>query len=496
MSSKINSSIPIEKRRFANGAGRLYLQKNSKNWWYEIKFEKKKYRGSTKTPDINAALLHGEDIYRDMYYKAEFGIKASPVIKDLIYELISELISKNHCPTQIQKKWLHRSQNIKIKKPIGDWKVFFKDYIYILYNNMLHLWGDIKIADLKMKDLDNYYSHLCEKIGHAPTSSALGNHISTYNCLKKWAFRNEYIENNTLPHFSKRDYIKKKSIIMDYFTDEEIEKIFSYFPEFINKAHKKRDKNLRSILYDFCNFSLMTGCRPVQDCRYLKWIDIEFKKDKYGMDYLSFHFKGKDHDRIAVGKITIKKYLNNLKNRHDDLKSKTIKELIRNCNQLVFASPDNKIFSSGFRKIFKRLLEDINLRNGKTGSPRVLYTWRTTYATQMALKGISFDLLKLQMGTSSKMLRDHYIKVTTTMKADELNGSDSLYYQAIVMGDGNILINKDILKQQQLTFKPGQGFIIKKDKNNNIVLEPTNHIKPSSNMFDFPIEPLGSQAGL
>jgi len=44
------------------------------------------------------------------------------------------------------------------------------------------------------------------------------------------------------------------------------------------------------------------------------------------------------------------------------------------------------------------------------------------YATRALLKGQDIYLLAVQMGTSVKMLEQHYSKLTARMRADELSG--------------------------------------------------------------------------
>ena len=71
-------------------------------------------------------------------------------------------------------------------------------------------------------------------------------------------------------------------------------------------------------------------------------------------------------------------------------------------------------------KIFRRLLEDMDLVKGQAGTDRTLYSLRHTYATQELLAGTDIHTLARQMGTSVVMLERHYSKLTATMAADKL----------------------------------------------------------------------------
>jgi len=72
---------------------------------------------------------------------------------------------------------------------------------------------------------------------------------------------------------------------------------------------------------------------------------------------------------------------------------------------------------------FKEALTEANmLTNGRNNDVRTLYSLRHYYATQRLYEGMSYAKLEEQMGTSSKMLKNHYKHLEVTMIADELAG--------------------------------------------------------------------------
>jgi integrase len=71
-------------------------------------------------------------------------------------------------------------------------------------------------------------------------------------------------------------------------------------------------------------------------------------------------------------------------------------------------------------KIFRRILEELNLVKGQAGTDRTFYSLRHTYATQELLVGTDIHTLARQMGTSVTMLERHYSKLTATMAAEQL----------------------------------------------------------------------------
>ena len=455
-------NVTKDQRRFAGGAGLLFKVGNSRNWRFRVKLpDGRRPNETTGTPEFRAAKQIAEQFYEDEYYKFKFGIKDSPKVQDVIYEVMSDLISKSDTPDRIRTKWL-KIHNVKIVLTNGKWKKIYADYLYNLHNMYLPLWKDKKLNDIKVADLDAYVANLQEKLNKVPASSTLSNHISTYNTLKKYCQRKDYVSSNLLPQFSKGDYDREQIKTIDYFNEDEINKIFSYFPEFIEGAHKKRDKIGRAILQDLCLICLNTGCRGTIDCKQLKWSDMSFGLDRYGSEYIRFNFKGKNHPRQSIGKHGVKEILIRIKSRHQDLADKCLEELFVSCDQLVFGWPDTKKFPVNVRKMFRKLLEVLDLRSDSNGNYRKLYSWRATYATRMILnENIDLETLTRQMGTSAKMMREHYLKITAEMEAHKLSGTHDKNYDAIVREDGSIIILACKIARFGITYKPGMQFDLK-----------------------------------
>jgi hypothetical protein len=64
------------------------------------------------------------------------------------------------------------------------------------------------------------------------------------------------------------------------------------------------------------------------------------------------------------------------------------------------------------------LLIEAKLRDGPSGVPRSTYCFRHTYATFRLGEGVDVYFLAEQMGTSVKMIEDHYGHVNTIKHAD------------------------------------------------------------------------------
>ena len=82
-------------------------------------------------------------------------------------------------------------------------------------------------------------------------------------------------------------------------------------------------------------------------------------------------------------------------------------------------------------KAFKRLLKWIKVKGKEEGllkddfgEQRTLYSLRHTYASRRRYEGMSYDDLSVQMGTSVKMLEDHYSHFTVSDNPNKFAGHD------------------------------------------------------------------------
>jgi integrase len=66
------------------------------------------------------------------------------------------------------------------------------------------------------------------------------------------------------------------------------------------------------------------------------------------------------------------------------------------------------------------LLDEAGLKMGPSGIPRSTYCFRHTYATFRLSEGVDVYILAEQMGTSVKMIEDHYGHVNTIKHADRV----------------------------------------------------------------------------
>ena len=134
---------------------------------------------------------------------------------------------------------------------------------------------------------------------------------------------------------------------------------------------------------------------------------------------MRIYVKGKTGARHLIGKHELANVLQRLHSRQQDICEIEFDAVLGRKSANVFRT-DNSLPLRFFNDRFDKLLRYAGLLHDKTGQKRSLYSLRHTYATQALLAGTDIHTLAKQMGTSVRMLEQHYSKLTATMAAEKL----------------------------------------------------------------------------
>jgi integrase len=141
-----------------------------------------------------------------------------------------------------------------------------------------------------------------------------------------------------------------------------------------------------------------------------------------GQQYLLIKLdKGKTGRRTIVCRHSVRKYLDRIKDRFENLKGKSFNQLI-NVEDYVFRLRDGSV-PKDLHGAFKIMLRKAELLDDVNGNRRSLYSLRHTYATfQILYSKIDLHTLAKNMGTSIAMLERHYSHLEVIHKAELLAG--------------------------------------------------------------------------
>lgn len=202
---------------------------------------------------------------------------------------------------------------------------------------------------------------------------------------------------------------KLKSNRRDEFTLEEYRKLHTTGRKWMKEATTPQGVWYRYMCYQFVLIMCNTGMRP-PEAKNLRWRDISTAKDKDGQEILVIYVEGKGKTRKLIAPKSVGEYLERVRAH-----SKATKP-----DDRVFTIINGKPAVWLYRDTVEELLKYAQLRDGPSGIPRTTYCFRHTYATLRLSAGVDVYILAQQMGTSVKMIEQHYGHVNTIKHADRV----------------------------------------------------------------------------
>ncbi len=193
------------------------------------------------------------------------------------------------------------------------------------------------------------------------------------------------------------------------FTPPEYRKLHSFARSWIKEARNDLGTWYRTMAYNFVLIMTNTGMRP-SEARNLRWRDVATQTDKLGRQFVRLNVRGKGKFRTLVAASNVANYLDRIRqiSKHTEP------------DDFVFVTEDGKMARTLYYSLVERLLIESKLQTSSSGSRRSTYCFRHTYATFRLTEGVDVYFLAKQMGTSVKMIEDHYGHVTPVKNADRI----------------------------------------------------------------------------
>lgn len=237
------------------------------------------------------------------------------------------------------------------------------------------------------------------------SDSTIGSEMGAFNAVMNYAISKRYVPASH--RFEGRP--KLKTMRRDEFAVEEYRKLHSFGRKWLKAASTPQGTWYRNMCYNFILIMCNTGMRP-PEAKNLRWRDVMVAKDREGREIAVLSVQGKGKSRKLVAPKSVTEYLDRVR----ELSKAT------NPDDPVFTIINGKPAKYLYSDTVQDLLVEAGLRIGPSGIPRSTYCFRHTYATFRLSEGVDVYILAEQMGTSVKMIENHYGHVNTIKHADRV----------------------------------------------------------------------------
>lgn len=242
-----------------------------------------------------------------------------------------------------------------------------------------------------------------EQIKPSISDATIKAEMKTFRQILTYAAEKNYIKENQIP----RDRIPTATVRREDFTPDEYRKLHTFARTWLTKGRSDMHLWYRTIVYNFVLIMCNTGMRP-PEARNLCWRDLSVRTDEQGRKFVVLNVRGKGKHRSLVAAGNVAEYF----------------ERIRKIAKVT--GPDDPIFHNWdgsspdglYAKPIVTLLKDAGLLISSSGKRRSTYSFRHTYATFRLSERVDVYFLAKQMGTSVKMIEEHYGHVNPIKNAE------------------------------------------------------------------------------
>lgn len=241
--------------------------------------------------------------------------------------------------------------------------------------------------------------------GGRVSDGTIRDEMNTFRSVMRYAASKNYIRDSQVF----RGKLPVAHARREEFTPFEYRKLHSFARKWIRQARNAKYNWHRSIAYNFILVMTNTGMRP-SEAKNLRWRDIEFHTDGQGRTVVRIAVRGKAKHRTLVAADNVATYLERIR-----ALSKATEP-----DDYVFTTYEGEAARTLYSSLIVGLLTESGLLHSSSGSRRSTYCFRHTYATFRLTEGVDVYFLAKQMGTSVKMIEDHYGHITPVKNADQI----------------------------------------------------------------------------
>jgi integrase len=399
---KVSVTLVNEKLAHARGGEVvLYKRGDSKRWQARYKLKDLKWhRLATKQQNLQYAAQTACEAYD----RARFLFAENIPISSKRFDVVAKLAI----------------EEMEAQIASGNGKSVYNDYITATKKYLIPFFGNYNLNSIGYEELQKFGMWRVKTMGRSPVLSTITTHNSAMNRVFDTAIERGWIAQAQVPKLKNNG---KKGTAREAFSLSEYKSLTSYMPSWIDKGHTEKTNQMRRLLRDYVLVLSNTGIRHGTEAMGLCWRDIEWIV-KDGERYLQLTVSGKVGKRTAIARHSTETYLRRIQERTPNIAQLTFDALLKKrLNQKVFVLEDGTETNS-LAGTFRILMRDSGLdKDRDTKAKRSLYSLRHTYA-HLSILSESMDVYTLakQMGTSVKMIEQHYGHLKPAQKADVIAG--------------------------------------------------------------------------
>jgi len=244
--------------------------------------------------------------------------------------------------------------------------------------------------------------------------------MSIFGAVMNYAIKKRYVPASQ--RFDDRP--KLKTMRRDEFTLEEYRHLHTVARSWVKDAIRPSSTWYRTVAYNFILIMCNTGMRP-SEAKNLRWRDITTGTDREGRELVVLFVQGKGKSRKLVAPKSVGDYFERIREATREYRRQAAEADGKEAREVEFR-PEDRVFTTvtgePAKSLYQAMIEDLlitaKLREGASGVPRSTYCFRHTYATFRLAEGVDVYFLAEQMGTSVKMIEEHYGHVNTVKHAD------------------------------------------------------------------------------
>ena len=398
------------------GKATLFKRPLTPHWHVRYKAHGKWLRTTTQCEDLAEAKSKAVDLVMNAWFREKNNL---PVVSKRFSSVAKLAITR-----------------MEDAQKVGQGKATYKTYIQALKGHLIPFLGNHNVDKISNALMADFAKWRIEQMKRVPSASVINNHNSALNRVFDEALERGYMTKFQVP-LIRNDGVKtekRPTITIDEYT-----KLHRALAPWVADGRKGNESKLRKVLRDYILILAHTGIRPGTEAMNLKWHSVGYFTKK-GAQYFGINVNGKTGLRHVTVRHGAVRYFDRLRCMNDEWAKLTFDEFLKlRKDAYVFRvqGKDRKgnvvhnDMTTTFGRMFTRLLTRAELLNDReTGKARTLYSLRHMYATfALTYDRMSVYTLAEHMGTSVKMIEDHYGQLLLQNKAAQIAGEKEWFIE-------------------------------------------------------------------